>query len=176
MTGRGEIKGNIRKEGEDPHENRFRLRQIVSSPASKNVSFAKMSPRKGIIEGATEPLPSYDYNSEFGKKRLDSHIFGFDKQSNRKDLFPQTGALTEDYRTGSPLASLGHSIEWKKQLSRDGSGPLPGFMETVRNRTGVSLANFKTMRMNGSYVESTDRLQKRTKLTKSTVDKENFFD
>ena len=128
-----------------------------------------MSPRKDIIEGATEPLPSYDFNSDFGKRRMDSHIYGFDRQTERGEVFAGRTELTEDYRTGTKVPLLGRSIDWNRQLPREGSGQLPGYMETVNSRMGVSLANLKTMKMNCSDVATNPSKLMASKLTQSTT-------
>lgn len=167
MTGREQIKGNIRSQGEDPHENRFRLKHVTS--CSTGLSFAKMSPRKDIIEGTAEPLPSYDYNYLINKQRLDSHIIGFEKQTNRSEVFMKQIVLSEDYRTGSEVPSLiDKTVEWKKQSPREGSGQLPSYMETVYSRMAVSLLNSKAMKMNSSEMKEGNKIQRRTKLTQSS--------
>lgn len=119
MTGRDQIKGYIRKNMENPHENRFVLKKFpVLTARTGTLPFAKMSPRKEIIKHGL-PLPDYDCNYEVAMHRLDSHIISFEKQTSRYQDEPKTICL-DDYRTEDEHGPIliDKTVSWSKQLPR----------------------------------------------------------
>lgn len=87
MTSREEIKGSVRRVGENPHEKRFELPEqdywTDEKKLKNTVSFEKMMKRKCEIFKPREFCPDYDVNCEFGKKRLALSIIPFERQASR---------------------------------------------------------------------------------------------
>lgn len=165
MTGREQIRGSIRKNMENPHENRFQLKKFpVLTARAGTVAFAKMSPRHDSYRQEL-PLPDYDCNFEVTMKRLDSHIIGFERQTSRY----QEGAKTlpsEDYRTQEGREVLvDKTVSWSKQLPREVEGNLPSYMDkSINSRMAISLVNLKTLEMNCSDIKMADKKIPRRKI------------
>jgi hypothetical protein len=166
MTGRDQIRGSIRRNMENPHENRFQLKKFpILTARAGTVAFAKMSPRQDCNRNEL-PLPDYDCNFEVTMKRLDSHIIGFGKQTTRY----QEGAKTlpsEDYRTqeGKEGVLLDKTVSWSKQLPREVEGSLPTYMDkSINSRMAISLVNLKTLEMNCSDIKVGEKKIPRRKI------------
>lgn len=79
MTSRDQIKGNIRKLGQNPHESRFGLpydAEYWSSP-KPGVEFERMLKRNNLLFKSLEFSPDYNPNSDFTRKLLATHLMKF---------------------------------------------------------------------------------------------------
>lgn len=89
MTGRVDIKGSIRKQIEDPHENRFKLAKDYNSIelGRSRVNMEKDLPRDDIAFAGNSDVPEYDYDYQLPQKRLDTHIIPFERILERNSGF-----------------------------------------------------------------------------------------
>jgi len=80
-------------------------------------------------------------------KRLNSHIIGFDKQTNRYNEAAKT-LPSEDYRTQESQNGVlvDKTVSWTKQLPREVEGMLPSYMDkSINSRMAMSFINLKTL-------------------------------
>lgn len=83
MAGRADIKGSIRKNLENPHENRYVLHDDMNSMQKKNspIKMSKLTPRDNRMFKNIENSPDYDYDYEINMKKLDLSLIPFERQT-----------------------------------------------------------------------------------------------
>jgi len=139
----------------DSHLLNFPKKKIANIDLGRSTSRNSRSFYK-VMENCPDYQPKYEYT----KKKLSTHIMGFDKLSPRKDQTKRSVTSGETYfdydkalrSDRGQLFERKPSVYFERMLPRESNSnnPLPSFMQkTLNSRFSIGNIGQKTMEING---------------------------